>query len=92
MGIGYFTYKGGGNPPPPLPGEKSMGDHLKYKKQYHFQYDTTKNVYQFMRLFTVIKLLISIQSFYFTHILHPSESLVYSRFYIVYDYNHYNIV
>ena len=91
MGIGYFTYKGGGGAPP-LPGEKSMGDHLKHKNQYYFQYDTTKNVYQFLRLFTVIKLLILIQSFYFTHILHPSESLVYSRFYIVYDYNPYNIV
>ena len=29
------------------------------------------------------------QSFYFTHILHSSELLVYNRFYIVYDYNHY---
>ena len=47
---------------------------------------------QFLRLFTIIKLLILIQSFYFTHILHFSESLVYNRFYIVYDYNHYNIV
>ena len=91
MGIGYFTYEGGGAPPP-LPGEKSMGDHLKYKNQYYFQYDTTKNVYQFLRLFTVIKLLILIQSFHFTHILYSNESLVYSRFYIIYDYNHYNIV
>ena len=24
--------------------------------------------------------------------MHSSESLVYNRFYIVYDYNHYNIV
>ena len=29
----------GGEPPPP--GEKSMGDDLKYKNQYCFQYDTT---------------------------------------------------
>ena len=93
MGIGYFMYIGhtgtvvlpwGGGAPPPPPGEKSMGDYWKYKKQYHFQYDTTK-VYQFLRLFTIIKLLILIQSFYFTHILHSSESLVYNRFYIVYD-------
>ena len=94
MGIGYFIYightgtvvlpwgGGGGGELPP--GEKSMGDYLKYKNQYHFQYDTTK-VYQFLRLFTIIKLLILIQSFYFTHILHSSESLVYNRFYIVYD-------
>ena len=27
-----------------LPGEKSMGDHLKYKNRYHFQYDTTKSL------------------------------------------------
>ena len=32
----------GGGEPPPLPGEKSMGDHLKYKNQYYFQYDTIK--------------------------------------------------
>ena len=54
MGIGYFTYightgtvvlpwgEGGGDPP--LPGEKSMGDHLKYKNQCHFQYDTTNSL------------------------------------------------
>ena len=56
MGIGYFTYIGhtgtvvlpwgggarGGSPP--LPGEKSMGDHLKYKNQCHFQYDTTNSL------------------------------------------------
>ena len=51
-----------------------------------------QKVYQFLRLFTIIKLLILIKSFYFTHILHSSESLVYNRLYIVYDYNHYNIV
>ena len=57
MGIGYFTYIGhtgtvvlpwgGGSP---LPGEKSMGDHLKYKNQYHFQYDTTESlsIYEFI--------------------------------------------
>ena len=28
---------------------------------------------------------------FYSH-LHSSESLVYNRFYIVYDYNHYNIV
>ena len=51
MGIGYFSVtraqwscRGGGGTPPPLPGEKSMGNHLKYKKQYHFQYDTTKSL------------------------------------------------
>ena len=27
-----------------LPGEKSMGDHLKFKNQCHFQYDTTKSL------------------------------------------------
>ena len=51
-----------------------------------------QKVYQFLRLFTIIKLLILLQSFYFTHILHSSESLVYNWFYIVYDYNHYNIL
>ena len=54
MGIGYFTYIGhtgtvvlswgGGGEPPPLPGEKSLGDHLKYKNQYHLKYDTTKSL------------------------------------------------
>ena len=55
MGIGYFTYIGhtgtvvlpwgeGGGGATPFPGEKFMGDHLKYKKQYHFQYDTTKSL------------------------------------------------
>ena len=53
MGIGYFTYIGhtgtvvlpwGGGGEPPLPGEKSMGDHLKYKNQCHFQYDTTNSL------------------------------------------------
>ena len=56
MGIGYFTYIGhtgtvvlpwGGGAPlpcPPLPCEKSIGDRLKYKNQYHFQYDTTKSL------------------------------------------------
>ena len=34
----------GGGGTPPLPGEKSMGDYLKYKNQYHFQYDTTKSL------------------------------------------------
>ena len=34
----------GGGESPPLPGEKSMGDHLKYKNQSHFQYDTTKSL------------------------------------------------
>ena len=64
MGIGYFPTlvlcsfgSSAEYQPEPLPGEKSMGDHLKYKNQYYFQYDTTKNVYQFLRLFTVIKLL-----------------------------------
>ena len=51
-----------------------------------------QKVNQFLKLFTIIKLLILIQSFYFTHILHSSESLVYNRLYIVYDYNHYNVV
>ena len=41
-----------------------------------------QKVYQFLRLFTIIILLILIQSFYFTHILHSSESLVYNRFYM----------
>ena len=56
MGIGYFLYidhtgtvvlpwggGGGGGAPP---GEKSMGgeDHLKFKNQCHFQYDTTKSL------------------------------------------------
>ena len=53
MGIGYFTYIGHtgtasgpavGGGAPPLPVEKSMGDHLKYKNQCHFQYDTTKSL------------------------------------------------
>ena len=52
MGIGYFTYIGHtgtvvlpwGGGEPPLPGEKSMGDHLKYKNQCHFQYDTTNSL------------------------------------------------
>ena len=52
MGIGYFTYIGHtgtvvlpwGGGSPPLPGEKSMGDHLKYKNQCHFQYDTTNSL------------------------------------------------
>ena len=38
---------GGGGAPlpcPPLPCEKSIGDRLKYKNQYHFQYDTTKSL------------------------------------------------
>ena len=94
MGIGYLcisvtraqrSCRGGGREPPP-PGEKSMGDHLKFKNQYHFQYDTAKSLktkkFQFLRLFTIIKLLILIQSFYFIHILHSSESFVYNRFYI----------
>ena len=51
MGIGYIMLsvtraqwccRGGGGEPPP--GEKFMGDHLKYKKQYHFQYDTSKSL------------------------------------------------
>ena len=36
-----WSCRGGGAP---LLGEKSMGDHLKYKNQYHFQYDTTKSL------------------------------------------------
>ena len=78
----------GGEAPPQV--KNPWEYHLKFKNQCHLQYDTTK-IYQFLRLFTIIKLLILIQSFYFTHILHSSESLVYNRFYIVYDYNHYNI-
>ena len=30
--------------------------------------------------------------YYCTHILHSSESLVHNKFYLVYDYNHYNMV
>ena len=67
------------------------GGHLKFKNQCQFQYDTTK-VDQFLRLFRIMKLLILIQCFYFTHIMHSNESLVYNRFYIVYDSNHYIIV
>ena len=37
-----WSCRGGGGAP--LPDEKSMGDHLKYKNQYHFQYDTTKSL------------------------------------------------
>ena len=51
-----------------------------------------QKVDQFLRLFTIIKLLILIQCFHFTYIMHPYESLVYNGFYIAYDYNYYNIV
>ena len=100
MGICYFLYidhrgtvvllwGGGGSPPPQV--KNPWEYHLKFKNQCHFQYDTTK-IYQFLKLFAIIKLLILIQSFYFTHILHSNESLVYNRFYIVYDFYHYNIL
>ena len=39
-----WSCRWGGGGALPLPGEKSMGDHLKYKNQYHFQYDTTKSL------------------------------------------------
>ena len=95
LGIGYIMYNGhsgavvgGGGAPP---GEKFMGDHLKYKKQYHFQCDTTKSLSN-SEVIHNNKIINLNSKFYFTHILHSSESLVYNRFYIVYDYNHYNIV
>ena len=52
MGIGYFTYIGHtgtvvlswGGGAPPFQVKKPMGDHLKYKNQYLFQYDTTKSL------------------------------------------------
>ena len=37
-----WSWGGGGEPP--LPCEKSIGDRLKYKNQYYFQYDTTKSL------------------------------------------------
>ena len=37
--------------------KNQWGDHLKFENQCHFQYDTTKSS-QFLRLFTIIKLLI----------------------------------
>ena len=43
MGTVVRPSGGGGDEPPPLLGKKSMGDHLKYKNQYHFQYNTTKS-------------------------------------------------
>ena len=52
-----------------------LGDRLKFKNQYHFQYDTTKSL-SISEVIHNNKLLILIQSFYFTHILHSSESLV----------------
>ena len=66
----YFLYddrgdtvvlsRGGGRPSPCKKNQRE--DCLKFKNQCHFQYDTTK-VYQILRLFTIIKLLILIQSF-----------------------------
>ena len=47
------------------------GDHLKFKNQCHFQYNNSKS-WSIQRLFTIIKLLILIQCFYFTHIIHSS--------------------
>ena len=44
-----------------------------------------QKVDQFLMLFPIIKY------FYFTHIMYSSESLVYNRFYIVYDNNHYDM-
>ena len=83
--------RGGGESGPQM--KNPLGDRLKFKNQYHFQYDTTKSL-SISEVIHNNKLLILIQSFYFTHILHSSESLVYNlvELYIVYDYNHENIV
>ena len=83
---------GGGGNPPPSQVKDPWGIICNIKTNTIFYNMILQKVYQFLRLFTITKLLILIQSFYFTHILHSSESLVYNRFYIVYDYNHYNIV
>ena len=95
-GIDYFLYidhtastvvlRGGGGVPHV---KNPWGGHLKINAIFN---TILQKVYQFLRLVTIIKLLFLIQSFYFTHILHSSESLVYNRFYIVYDFNHYIIV
>ena len=57
--------RGGGSGPQV---KNPLGDRLKFKNQYHFQYDTTKSL-SISEVIHNNKLLILIQSFDFTHIL-----------------------
>ena len=96
MDIGYFTYIGhtgtvvlpwgGGSPPSQV--KNPWGVICNIKTNTIFNNMILQKVYQFLRLFTITKLLILIQSFCFTHILHSSESLVYNRFSVIKIWNY----